>query len=107
MAVSDTNLNTLRTSPAFVGRVRMAVINYAVYLKNSGATGNQGNWSAEMLTQPAAVEQWTARMLPYALINVAMGSTTTGDGETLDIVAADSAIRGEVETQISALFPVA
>lgn len=105
MAVSDANLNLLRTSPAFVGRVRMSVINYAVYLKNTGATGNRGNWAAEILSQGAAVESWTARMLPYALINVAQGSTTTGVDDALDITAADGAIRGEVETQINALYP--
>jgi len=105
MAVSDANLNLLRTSTAFVGRVRMAVINYAVYLKNTGATGNRANWCGEILTQAAAIESWTSRMLPYALINVAQGSTVTGSGDTLDVAADDSAIRGQVETQINALYP--
>lgn len=105
MAVSDTNLNLLRTSPAFVGRVRTAVINYAVYLKNVGTTGARGNWSAEILSQSAAVENWTQRMLPFALINVAAGSSVTGSGDTLDIAAADSAIRGEVESQVNGLVP--
>lgn len=105
MAVSDVNLNALRTSPAFVGRVRIAVINYAVYLRNSGATGARGNWAAEILSQPAAVENWTQRMLPFALINVAQGSSTTGSGDTLDIAAADNAIRGEIENQINGLVP--
>ena len=104
MAVNDSVLNQLRTSPAFVGRVRIAVINYAVYLRNVAATGALANWANEVLNGASAVEQWTGYMMPYALINVAAGSDATGTGDTLDVEAAQSAFRGEVETQINARF---
>ena len=102
MAVNDASLNSLRTSPQFIGRVRMAVTNYAVYLNNQSTTGALGNWSAEVLSQASAVEAWTARMLPFVLINVAAGSSVTGSGETLDVAATDAALRSQVETQIQA-----
>jgi hypothetical protein len=111
MAVSYAVLNQLRESPAFVGRVRIAVINYAVYvwnLRNSvdppPPTAAQLNWSNEVRNGASAVEQWTQYMLPYVLINVAAGSNATGSGDSLDIEAADSAMSGEVEAQINARF---
>jgi hypothetical protein len=104
MAVSDAVLNQLRASPAFVGRVRIAVVNYAVYLKNINATGALANWSNEVLNGPSSVEQWTGYLLPFVLINIAAGSNATGSGDTLDIEATDGAIRGQVETQINARF---
>lgn len=100
MAVNDATLATLRTSPQFVGRVRIAILNYAVFLDNSNAGGAFRNWSNQILNSPAAVEQWVALLIPYALINVAQGSTATGTGDTLDIAATDAALRGQIETQI-------
>lgn len=100
MAVSDANLDLLRVSSQFIGRVRIAVINYAIWLQNENTTGAKGNWAAEIASQPAAVENWTFRMLPFVLINVAQGSTITGSGATLDIAATDAVIRGQIVTQI-------
>lgn len=100
MSLTYVNHNTLYNSGTFTGRIEAACLKYAVYLRGQNATGNIGNWAAEILINGTVRSDWVHKLAPYVVNNVAVNGSMTAGGDDVD--STDAAISAEVETQINA-----
>lgn len=109
-----TDRYALVVAPQFLQRVEVALMKYAVYIRNGGINASQTinvpaakAWAQNMIFSPsdraAAV---TAYRWPV-LENVCVPLDLTGADDTLDSAATDAAIQAQVETQVNAAYPVA
>ena len=97
MALTYVQRNTLLSSATFAGRIRSAILKYAIYLRNSHAAGNLGRWAAEVIDNAVVRELWVTRLTSYVIENVAAAGALSGAD---DSDATDSAISGQVEVQV-------
>lgn len=105
MALTYVQQHDLINAAQFLGRIETAVVRYAVYLRNTSATGRKGDWARDTLENDAYRAATIASLKFYVVQNVAAGGALTGSGATLDSDATDAAIQSEVEAQINARYP--
>ena len=105
MALTYLERYGLAHATPFLRRVEIAAIKYAVYLINSGATGDRGTWARSLIngtTYRAQEVQW---LRWYVVENVAAGLALVENAS--DSAATDAAIQGELEVKVNATYPAA
>lgn len=101
MALTYVERHSLINATQFLARVESAIMKYAIYLHNANTTGPRGQWALNMIEDANARAAAVAWAKWYALENVAVAGTLTGEGATLDSDATDAALSSQIETQIN------
>lgn len=105
MSLTYTERYALVTSNPFQARVEIGIVKYAVYLKNSAATGPRGDWASLVLNSQSNRIDETEKMRWYVLENVCADvALTVNSSGVIDTAATDAAIQSQIETRINAAY---